>query len=66
MNSEVRYEFPEGFWWGAATSAAQSEGASNEDGKSPHIYDQWYAEAPERFFNQVGSQDTSTFYDLLG
>ncbi|EKN6007670.1 hypothetical protein DVQ89_18160, partial [Yersinia enterocolitica] len=24
----MKYQFPENFWWGSATSATQSEGAS--------------------------------------
>lgn len=57
------YKFPEGFWWGSATSGPQSEGAADRDGKSPTIWDHWFEIEPERFFDQVGPQDTSTFYD---
>ena len=32
-------EFPKGFWWGAATAAYQVEGAANEDGRKPSVWD---------------------------
>lgn len=36
------YEFPEGFWWGSASSAEQSEGKGNTD-KGKTIWDHWFS-----------------------
>lgn len=56
-------KFPDNFWWGSASSAAQSEGASSRDGKSPTIWDHWFNAEPNRFYQGVGPEDASTFYD---
>lgn len=58
----VQYKFPEGFWWGSATSATQMEGAANEEGKGKNIWDHWYEVEPNRFFEGVGPESTSDFY----
>lgn len=56
------YGFPEGFLWGSSTSGPQTEGTVLGDGKSLSTWDYWYQQEPERFFNQVGPEQTSTFY----
>ncbi|MEW4307984.1 glycoside hydrolase family 1 protein [Rossellomorea marisflavi] len=58
----MKREFPEGFWWGSATSSTQLEGAASEGGKGKNIWDHWYDIEPGRFFDGVGPEQTSGFY----
>ncbi|MGG7058910.1 glycoside hydrolase family 1 protein [Clostridium tertium] len=56
-----KYTFPEGFWWGSATSGPQCEGTFNKPHKS--VFDYWYEVEPEVFFDKVGPEVTSNFYN---
>ncbi|ADL53725.1 glycoside hydrolase family 1 protein [Clostridium cellulovorans] len=58
----IKYKFPVDFWWGSASSAPQGEGAARKDGKGLNVWDFWYQEEPQRFFNCVGPQNTCDFY----
>lgn len=55
-------KFPDGFLWGAAASAPQTEGAANIDGKSPSTWDKWFELNPEKFNEGQGPQTTSNVY----
>lgn len=54
-------KFPKNFWWGAATSGPQSEGRFNK--KHANMFDYWYEIEPEAFYNQVGPDVASNFYN---
>ncbi len=55
-----QYQFPQGFLWGAAASGPQTEGVTNKRHRS--IWDSWFAEQPERFYQQVGPQTVCDTY----
>ncbi|MGO4937857.1 glycoside hydrolase family 1 protein [Fundicoccus sp. Sow4_H7] len=54
-------QFPNGFYWGAATSGPQAEGRFNK--KHTNVFDYWYDTEPEAFYNQVGPNTASNFYN---
>ena len=56
-----RYQFPEDFFWGAAASGPQTEGIAHKPHRS--IWDSWYAEQPNRFFQQIGPQKVCETYN---
>ena len=57
----MKYEFPKGFWWGAATSGPQSEGRFHKAHRN--VFDYWYDIEPEAFWNRVGPNVASNFYN---
>lgn len=58
----MKYQFPQGFFWGSAASSTQTEGAAFEGGKADSIWDHWYKTEPNRFHNGVSATEASTFY----
>lgn len=57
----MKTKFPKDFWWGAATSGPQSEGRFNK--QHANVFDYWYEVEPEAFYNQVGPDTASNFYN---
>lgn len=53
--------FPKDFWWGAATSGPQSEGRFQK--KHANMFDHWYDIEPEFFYDRVGPDMASNFYN---
>lgn len=57
----MKHTFPENFWWGSATSGPQSEGRFNK--KHNSVFDHWFDVEPEVFFDGVGPNVASNFYN---
>lgn len=57
----MKYNFPENFWWGAATSGIQTEGNTNQANKS--VWDLWYEKEPQRFTYGIGPQKVCDTYN---
>lgn len=58
---EFKYKFPEHFWWGAATSGPQTEGRFHKAHRS--VFDYWFDTEPQAFFDGVGPDVASNFYN---
>ena len=54
--------FPKDFVWGSSTSGPQTEGRVTGDGKGDNLWDYWYQVEPNRYYNEIGPEQTSTFY----
>ena len=56
-------KLPESFFFGAAMSGPQTEGAYKINGKLPSIWDKWSDERIDDFYNCVGSYVGNDFYN---
>ncbi|WP_028534323.1 glycoside hydrolase family 1 protein [Paludibacterium yongneupense] len=54
MHHQQLKAFPAGFLWGAASAAYQVEGAWNEDGKGPSVWDRFSQQPGNTFQNSNG------------
>ncbi len=57
-----RSDFPKDFLWGTATSAYQIEGAANEDGKGPSIWDVFSHTPGKIYMNQNADIATDHYH----
>lgn len=49
----MKYQFKEGFLWGASSSGVQSEGICDKVNQS--IWEYWFEQEPERFYEQLSN-----------
>src|SRR6266508_1085108 len=54
-------EFPKGFLWGSATASYQVEGAVNEDGRGPSIWDT-FSHTPGKVVNNANGDVADDHY----
>jgi beta-glucosidase len=59
--SNAASSFPKGFLWGTATSAYQVEGAVNEDGRGPSIWDS-FAHTPGKILDRSHADHANDHY----
>lgn len=64
MHYEKLDDFPTDFLWGAASAAYQTEGAYNEDGKGPSIWDVYAHQAGNTFKGTTGDVAIDHYHHL--
>ena len=64
MSTPDQISWPDGFLWGAATAAAQIEGAAHEDGKTDSIWD-FFARVPDAVQNGDTPEQADDHYHRM-
>lgn len=64
-DTEQLVSFPKGFLWGSATSAYQVEGAANEEGRAPSIWDQFSATPGKVYQGHTGEVAIDHYHRYL-
>lgn len=59
----MKFHLPKDFFFGAAMSGPQTEGAYNRGGKIRNVWDMWSDENISDFHNRVGSYVGNNFYE---
>jgi beta-glucosidase len=61
-SSQLFCPFPDDFLWGVATSSYQIEGAVDEDGRSPSVWDRFSRLKGTTAFDQTGDRGTDHYH----
>ncbi|MGL4589090.1 MAG: glycoside hydrolase family 1 protein [Mycoplasmatales bacterium] len=56
-----KYEFPNGFYWGASASGPQTEGIKNK--ANLNVWDAWFKEEPDRFYKHLSADIACDTYN---
>lgn len=62
---DLPVSFPKDFLWGAATASYQIEGATNEDGRGPSIWDQFAATPGKTYQGHTGEVAVDHYHRYL-
>lgn len=63
LQANVEKKFPDDFRFGVASSAYQTEGAWNVDGRGPGVWDEFTHKYPERIIDRSNADEGPNSYE---